>query len=348
MSLLGTGGELELSREAPPLTIVTDARFDSGKLWLSEPGHWPGDRVLLSCARGLPIDSNADGYADCPDGHRHWGGQGIAGPATAHRSNDAGAYWASSNSAPFWESSAGTGLTTQLACYAGRDTLGRLSFYDSEINAVNGSTTGKLSLSGVAFGALIIAPWQAAAAFQAALVSLAETVRALLPLSKPEQSVESLTAIPDALASPDLIGWRIQAQLAEWTLDQEGGTQDTTALSEGYGDSVKALVRGSGSLQFDVDRTYRSGYQDSTALLRLVMMLDRGCKTRARFYLCRDQAADPTTSNPTREPKLGGSLWYEADLLLARTGVQTAASKLIAGSAAFLVLGETQLKMGST
>lgn len=338
MSLLGAGGVLELSREAPPLTVITDARFDSGRLWLSEPGYWPGDRVLLSCARGLPIDSNADGFADCPDGHRHWGGQGIAGPATAHRTGDSGPYWAASNSAPFWESAATTGLTTQISCYVGRDTLGRLSFYDSEISAVNSATTGRLSLTGVAFGALVIAPYQAAAAFQAALVGLAQSVLSLLPLAKPEQSAESLTPIPDAAASPDLIGWKLQAQLAKWTLDQEGNTQDTTALSEGHGDSVKALVRGSGTLQFDIDRTYRSGYQDSTALLRLVMMLDRGCKTRARFYLCRDRAADSTN--------LGGSLWYEADLLLARTGVSTEATDLITGSAAFLVLGETQLRMG--
>jgi hypothetical protein len=347
MSLLGTGGELELSREAPPLTVITDARFDSAKLWLTEPGYWPGDRVLLSCPRGLPVDVAGNGYADCPDGHRHWGGQGVTGPATTHRTTDAGPYWAVSNASAYWDSSAATGLTTQLSCYVGRDTLGRLSFYDTEINAVNGGATGKYLLTGVAFGALVISAYSADATFQAALATLAQTVQALLPLDKPEQPVEKVTTIPDSLASPDLIGWEIQASLAEWTLDQEGGTQDTTALSESYGDSVKALVRGSGTLQFNVDRTYRSGYQDATALLRLVMMLDRGCRTRARFFLCRSQNSDPVLASPMREPKLAGALWYEADLLLARTGVQTAASEIITGSAAFLVLGETQLKMGA-
>jgi hypothetical protein len=347
MALLGSGGELELSREAPPLTIITDTRFDSGKLWLTEPGYWPGDRVLLSCPRGLPLDFAGNGYADCPDGHRHWGGQGVTGPATAHRTDDSGPYWAASDSVPFWETASGTGLTTQLDCYVGRDTLGRLSFYNSEINAVNGGTTGKFVLTGVEFGALIISAYSAGAVFQAALATLAQALQALLPFSNPEQPVEKVAEIPESLASPDLIGWKIQANLAQWTLDQESGTQDTTALSESYGDSVKALVRGSGTLQFDIDRTYRNGYQDTTALLRLVMMLNRGCRTRAKFFLCRNQVSDPVVTSPVREPKLGGALWYEADLLLAKTGVQTAASEFITGSAAFLVVGETQLKMGA-
>lgn len=114
--------------------------------------------MVLSCTRGLPIDANLNGYADCPDGHRHWGGLGIAGPATAHRTTDAGPYWAASDAAVYWESAAGTGLTQQLACYVGRDTLGRLAFYDSEINGINGGTTGRLPLAGVAFGALVLAP----------------------------------------------------------------------------------------------------------------------------------------------------------------------------------------------
>lgn len=346
MSLLGTGGELELSREWPPLTVLTDARFDSGRLWLSEPGYWPGDRVLLTCTRGLPIDANLNGYADCPDGHRHWGGLGIAGPATAHRTTDAGIYWAASDAAAFWESSAGTGLTTQLACYVGRDTLGRLAFYDSELNGVNGGTTGRLPLAGVAFGALVLAPYSAEATYQTALTQLAASVLALLPLDQPEMPAEMVTTIPDAAADGELIGWKIQAQLAEWTLDQEAATADTTALAEPFGDSVKAIVRGSGTLQFDVERSYRSGNQDATALLRLVMMLDRGCKARARFYLHRDRPAEAPTANPCRDPRLGGALWYEADILLARTGIQTAARQLIAGSAAYLVLGETQLRMG--
>lgn len=346
MSLLGTGGELELSREWPPLTVITDARFDSGRLWLSEPGYWPGDRVILSCARGLPIDANLNGYADCPDGHRHWGGLGIAGPATAHRTTDAGAYWAASDAAAYWESAAGTGLTQQLACYVGRDTLGRLAFYDSEINGVNGGTAGRLPLAGVAFGALVLAPYSAATAYQTALLQLAQSVAALLPLDEPEAPAEMLTTIPAAASEAELIGWRIQAQLAEWTLDQEATTADTSALAEPFGDAVKAIVRGSGTLQFDVERSYRSGNQDATALLRLVMMLDRGCRARARFYLHRDRAAESPTANPCRDPRLGGALWYEADILLARTGIQTAARQLIAGSAAFLVLGETELRMG--
>ena len=346
MSLLGTGGEMELSREWPPLTVLSDARFDSGRLWLAEPGYWPGDRVLLTCVRGLPIDANLDGFADCPDGHRHWGGLGIAGPATAHRSTDAGTYWAASNGAAFWESSAGTGLRQQLACYVGRDTLGRLAFYDSEANGINGTTTGRLPLAGVAFGALVLAPYSAAAAYQAALLTLAQSVAASLPLAEPELPAEMVTTIPAAASTADLIGWKIQAQLAEWVLDQEAATSDTTALAERYGDSVKALVRGSGTLQFDIERSYREGKQDATALLRLVLMLDRGCNCRARFYLHRDRPAEARSANDCRDPRLGGALWYECDLLLARTGVQTAARQLISGSAAFLVLGETQLRMG--
>lgn len=346
MSLLGTGGELELSREWPPLTVLTDARFDAGRLWLAQPGYWPGDRIILTCTRGLPIDANLDGFGDCPDGHRHWGGLGIAGPSTAHRSDDAGAYWNASDAAPYWESAAGTGLTQQLSCYIGRDTLGRLAFYDSEINGVNGGTTGRLPLAGVAFGALVLAPYSAAAAYQAALLQLAGTVLALLPLEEPEMPADVLTEVPAAAAGAELIGWKIQAQLAEWTLDQEAATADTTALAEPFGDSVKALVRGSGTLQFDVERSYRDGRQDSTALLRLVMMLDRGCRARARFYLHRERNAETPGANPCRDPRLGGALWYEADILLARTGIQTAARQLIAGSAAYLVLGETQLRMG--
>jgi hypothetical protein len=93
VALLGWYGSLTLYREWPEPAVLQGGDFEEAagqwRLSLDDAGWWSGDRVTIHNPRGLPIDFNGDGFADCPDGHRFYGPPGFAGgPATRHRTSD--------------------------------------------------------------------------------------------------------------------------------------------------------------------------------------------------------------------------------------------------------------------
>ena len=60
MAVLGSGGRLELRREAPsPCVILPDGiNYTSNSLAIECEGYWPGDHVVISNPDGLPIFIN--------------------------------------------------------------------------------------------------------------------------------------------------------------------------------------------------------------------------------------------------------------------------------------------------
>lgn len=161
MALLGFNGSVTLFREWPdPAVLTADDLLQAGgvvRLNLEGEEWWSGDRVHLTAPAGLPFDLNGDGYADCPDGHRFYGPEPVAGPATLHRTDDEGPFYRQDDQ-PFYDSPATTGLTTELTAYLRRDDLDRATFYRTEVNAVNGDTAGQIPLLPVGFETLTVTP----------------------------------------------------------------------------------------------------------------------------------------------------------------------------------------------
>lgn len=232
-----------------------------------------------------------------------------------------------------------TGFATQFDAYGYMDQLDRMRLLTSELKAYNNDSTAALALRSVDCGNFIISRYSTESTYTAALNTAANSIK---PLSLPSDSQElkAVITLPAALVSypddPDNRGWLIQAQLQEWALDIDAANLDMTAIGETFGENTKALVRGAGALQFLVEHHSSVAGQDSLALLRLVLLTQRGCKSGAKFWLYQNR--------DTNCGRIGGSVYYECDLLLTNTKVNTRADQIIAGSSDFVVTGEISIK----
>lgn len=132
--------------------------------------------------------------------------------------------------------------------------------------------------------------------------------------------------------------WEVQGMLQEWTLNLTANEVDATAVGEKFGDAVKSIVTGGGSLDFYVDREYVQGQTDTTTLMRLLLLTEKGCKARAEFWMISDR--------PEIGVRLPGDLYYQAEFLVTSTAINTRATEIIAGSLNFVTVGEIALQMG--
>jgi len=375
MALLGNGGILELSREWPePMALAPSAInyiASPVRIALGNSRYWTGDRILFTSASGVPLDLNGDGYADNPEGHGIYrGGEWLTGPSRAYYTGP------ETDNSPFYERfpaylttqagdnlttqagdqffvftgqdggkyfynrTADTGFTTQFSAYINIDDLDRIRLFSDEISAHNLTTANEITLLKVKTDNFVISRYSANSTYTSALNTAANTIK---PLALPNESQELQDVItpPSALATvaddPTERGWLFQADLQEWALDIDAANLDMTAIGETFGENTKALVRGAGSLQFLVEHKPTSQGQDSLAVLRLVLLTQQGSKSNAKFWLYKDR--DDTCG------RLKGSVYYQCDLLLTNSRINTRADQLIAGSSDFVVTGEISVKL---
>lgn len=369
MAILGNGGILELSRATPKPMALTSARLNTGvspvSISLANQGYWTGDRVSLASADGLPFDVNGDGYADCPDGHAMYrGGRWNLGPAHDFYGG------IETDAAPFYDygdallTEAGdtildelgntllfpglsddedqyntpttTGLATTFDAYINRDELDRITFFSSETAAYANEVASRVDVEKVNCTNFILAAYNSNSGYTAALNAAATSLEPLT-LSNSEQNLDGLFSL-SPLFAPDR-QWLMQCQLTEWALNVDATNLDTTAIGETFGEHVKALVRGSGSLQFLVDHRNQDDEMDAMTLLRLVLMTENQSNTNAKFYLYKNRNESA--------PQIAGSAYYQCDLLLTNTKVNTRATEIIAGSADFVATSDIKLKVAS-
>lgn len=350
MAILGTGGLLELSRETPQPMALSIARLNRTaspvSISLGNQGYWTGDRVVIASSRGVPIDSNSDTYADCPDGHGFYRGSvWSTGPArsfyTGSNTDTSNQYKTNGNSDRWYNRSASTGQTTVFDAYIHRDELDRITFYNSEANAYDGGTTGRYDLESVDLGNFVVAAYSSVSGFTSAMNSLATAVQGVnLPQSEqPAEAVTSLPSLFSELCSVSNRQWLLQGGLAEWALNIDASNLDTTAIGETFGENVKAVVRGAGSLQFEVDHRNRSTEHDSMMLMRLVLMTQNQCNTNAKFHLYKNRSENTDQVN--------GSAYYECDILLTNTRINTRVTDLISGTADFVATSPIRLRVAT-
>lgn len=160
MAVLGSGGRLELRREAPsPCVILPEDLTNTGsKFEIHCEGYWPGDKVVISNPEGLPIfDSNGnpqrwDGVAsyfgsslyvaDNRDQITADTDQFYKSASEEYPTGEAGNDSNTPKTEPTWfyyrgDGSAGDSPQTSIEGYLCIDPLGRAQLYSSRCEGMN-------------------------------------------------------------------------------------------------------------------------------------------------------------------------------------------------------------------
>lgn len=335
MALLGYGGILDISREWPePMALAFEAiNFSSTPrtINLGNEGYWTGDRVLIYFPGGSP-------YGDGNPGGRgmYFGGFFELSKAKLHVTALDDEYYKINDTDLFYDN---TPVVTLSSGYIRIDALGRIRLFTTEIAAHNLIVENELQLKRVKTENFVVGRYSESSTYTAALIE-AGTIIVPLTLPSDNQELKDVITPPPGLAAiaddPSERGWLFQADLQEWALDIDATNLDMTAIGETFGENTKSLVRGAGSLQFLVEHKPTDEGQDTLALLRLVLLTQRGCKSNARFWLYKDR-----NDNCGR---ISGSVYYQCDLLLTNSRINTRADQLIVGSTDFVATGDIEVK----
>ena len=368
---LGQFGTIRLSREWPAPTALADERLQRGaspSLDLTDQAFQSGDEVLLVGLRGVPLGIGTSGAAPCPDGHAFWtGGETTVGPALAARTASGG-FWSANASLPFWESAATVGFQQITTAYIHRYELDDVRFYGSELDAINGGSQGLIPLANVSPGPLLILPATTAggsltlttlsgdeittlggdtltsqpsgATYIAAALQLLQAIGATEILDG-EQPAGNLAPVPqvltDTAADVEQRGWLKQCALTEWVFEMEAAELDEAVIGQAFGESAKGMLRGAGSFNGEIDYSRVAGEQSGLGMLRLMMLTGQGSKARARFQLLDQRSASL--------PQVPERVFYETDILLGKSSVNTSATDVIRMSAQFIATGRIRLVM---
>jgi hypothetical protein len=374
MAVLGTGGVLDISRAIPEPLALSFARFNLGPsaatISLTNPGYWAGDRIIIASALGVPIDVNGDGYADAPDAFGIYRGgiwdTGISrsfytGPLTDgspfYRQYQVSVLLTQSGdrlvtqggdgfgfldyeveAEDFYNNEANTGFATQADGYMSRDELDRIRFWSTEAAAHSASGDEKV-IQKVKIGNFIIAYYDDTPAYTSAIDTAATAIKPLT-LPKSENLLRNVITLPagfSAICEEANRNWKMQCDLEEWVMSIDAANLDTTAIGETFGEHVKSLVRGAGTLQFQADHRVQSSEEDGLTLLRLVLLTQNQCNTKARFHLYKNRTAP--------DPQIDGSVYYECEILLTNSKLNTRAGEIIAGTADFVATSEIKIKV---
>jgi hypothetical protein len=344
MAIDGTIGTLSLSRSWPPAVVLTDAVIDAPatvvRLRLEEPGFLNGDQVLLTAPLGLPLDVLGTGYANCPDGHTFWGDAASGGPATAHRLGADAPFWGPDDNATFWEHAGTVGFAQQATVFIHRDALERATFYSLEVSAVNGGELSRLPLRLVGFDRLILSVASTRNGYAEALLALA------LALPRPEEP-ENLLAdlvpvlpavIQEAGADADERGWKRQADLLEWDLEDDAGMLKTEAIGEAFGSVIASQASGAGSFVGEVSNTYSPGVSSGAAMLRLQQLSRHGSTATIRLLVADGRRGHSNGHAFIREE----CLFYEFDIALTKTRLSARAGDTMKISGQFAAIGDVR------
>ena len=346
MAVEGRKGIVELSREWPAPTALADERLQRGvspSLDLSELAFQSGDEVLLVSLRGVPLGIGINSAAPSPDGHAFWtGGATAVGPALAARSTGGG-FWSTNLSLPFWESAATVGFQQTATAYLHRDEMDDVRFYNSELNAINGGSQGLIPLRNVSPGTLLVLPASSRSGYVAAAVTLLQAIDSA-EIIDGQQPAGNLATVPqilaDTAADAEERGWLLQCDLTGWVFEMDATQLDQEAIGQAFGDYAKGALKGAGSFNGEMDHSRVAGEQSGLGMLRLMMLTSQGSKARARFQL-----VDQRNSNVASHVK--ERIFYETDILLGKTAVNTSATEVILISAQFVATGQIKLSKGA-
>lgn len=299
MAILGVGGQLKLKREAPDPVVVTSASVNSTTNTIAGGSSF-WSGDKVKLTSAAGLPFNVDGSLAGPDCPD---GHGVFFGSTwllgSNRSH------VTSDSVAFYASDASKFYLTSAE--VGLTTEKTVYCYIDQV--------GRLSFYN--------------SRAQAMLGATADRLD-IYNVNFGELQIEAVVAETD---------WYIQSLLREWSLNLTAPEVDTTGVGERFGDAVKSVVSGGGSLDFIIDRLDETGKQDPTTLMNLLLMTEKGCKADAEFWIVENRAASANL--------LPGDLYYETQLMVTSIAINTRPDDIIAGSLNFVTVGEIALRMGT-
>lgn len=342
MAILGNNGILEISRQWPdPLLVANSAySYANSRILVDLPGYWTGDKVLCFSDEGFPIDFNSDSYADCPNGHAmYFGSLWDVGPSREHIESDtSGAFYASNEDDSFFNTESSTGLTKVFNAFIRVDALGNFKFFQTRTAAHNNDTSALISFKTVQPVNTLIAQYSVNANYSTALATLAATYQDT-PIPSGAVYLTSLVDMPSDVASisadPDQRGWLLQCDLTSWAFNINAQNLDTTSIGELYGDSVKAIATGAGTLEFILENKDKENEQSSLVLHRLALLTQSNYKASVKLYIYKQRTGT--------QGQVDGSAFYKCEIIIVESSINVTATDIITGSASFLTVGEYDL-----
>lgn len=322
MPVLGTGGRLRLKREeAAPVKFTPSDLDANGTLAFSGQQYWSGDEVKLTSPFNLPffddngIPLSVDTVATYFDSRLFLAQNrdqitalsddfykkgAESYPADAAHQNDAAFF--------YYQGDGSSGVieppppgSNEIIGYISITPLGRLKLYDTRCEALAGC------------GAGVLDRWQ----YGGKVLGWNEITMA-----------------------QDNFNWEVLCGIQDYEVEFDAPNIETTAVGEKFGESVKSLVNGGGSCNFFIDREcLADGVNNSTELMQLLMMTEKGCKAEAEFYLL---------SNPGKCPQaicgpIPGSLYYKASILVTQVAINVRPTEMLAGTCQWVTTGEIKL-----
>jgi len=380
MAVLGTNGIVRFRRDAPSPIILpqSSSRADIDVILVNSQEFWNGDEVRLLSPNGLPFSAQSlPGGVGC-----YFGSYWDLGPNRIHVTSNDDAYYTGITT--FLITQAEDTLITQsgdsisfiddtttyfynrgapvnsATYYVYRDRLDRISFYDSRAKALKGAAADRVDIKRLDFEYIVMS----AAGTEEYDNAIAECVAAVgeyrLSDVTDEVTLESICDFPplylqpvagnteydDAELAPrrwvNGFPWIIQGCIAEWSINLDAAGISTTAVGDKFGENVKSIVSGGGTFDFDIDRRSSDDSYDATALMQLLLLTEKGCKAKAEFYMIYGRE-----ENAAQPQLLPGDLFYECDILITNSAVNTRAGEIIVGTANFVTTGPIELRMGT-
>ena len=356
MAVLGTNGIVRLRREAPsPIIIpVSSARPDIDVFLLQSQEFWSGDEVRLFSPAGIPISTDAT-----PEGVGcYFGSFWDLGPNRTHVTADSDEYYVTNDDTVFFYNQGN--IVNSATYFIYRDRLDRVSFYDTRVEALGGDPDDRIDFKQLDFQYILLSA-AGTEEYDNALAQCVAAAEGRYRISDvtDEVTLESICDFPpfflqptagtteynDAELSPrrwiNGFPWIIQGCIAEWSIELDGSNVNTTAVGDKFGENIKSIVSGGGTFDFDIDRKASDNSYDSTALLQLLLLTEKGSKAQAEFYMILDRE-----ESGTQPELLPGDLYYECDILITNSAVNVRAGEIIVGTANFVTTGPIQLRMG--
>jgi len=373
MAVLGVGGRLLLRREAAEPCLVNPASVSTQSDTINSlcPGYWSGDRITVDC---LPV---ADGtFPAEPDGYgNYFGSRWFLGPNRNHITAATDAFYKTDtedypdgqfgDDAQFYSRTGDDVDGGEIpACTPGNywiniDALGNVSFYNSRCAALSGCRDERVELANVKssfvlghYGSIEYnnAIWQCLDLVGEYQFSDGQDSVTLVSICEDPPLYEKPEAGTDEYDNADLTRgaaqgqvypyWQVMCEIREWSLTLDAPSVDTTSVGEKFGEAVKSIVTGGGSVDYLIDKQCREDtYGDGTDLMKLLLMTERGCQASAKFYMV-NHGGDSCDTNCEFRP---GSLYYESELLVTGTAVNLRPTEIVAGTANFVTTGEIRL-----
>lgn len=355
MAVLGAGGRLQLRREAPaPLVLGPGAlNRKANAIEINNQDYWSGDAVTLTSLRGLPLVT-AQGVPQCAEGFAsYYGSTWYLGSNRDHITSETAKFY-KNNTADFY---AKAPVSQSITVYIYRDKLDRVSFYTDHASALNGSPDGRLALGAVDWGQLIIAPSGSSdydnliltcagdigdyrfsdAQDEVTLASICDDAPTYQKPAAGSSEYDDADIQPRGGIAHPL--WQVACDIRNWSLELSAPNIETTAVGEKFGEGVKSLVTGGGSIDFLIERHREDeGHVDSMLLLQLLTMTEQGCKAAAQFWMIdREGTCD----------LLPGDLYYDTELLVTNVAINLRPTEVVAGTAQFVTTGSIALKQGT-